>query len=458
MPIKEKKRKTGLRSLLIALGLIAACAGIAALLPAGWKGFAALLYFASLIAWSVASNFKKALRSQEPGPIAPARLDSGLPAQQAVAAPAAEREIFLIRTFVTKRSEAYEAFAKDGKLFFCRIGWKLRGIKRKAGIGPDESAEALLADKYNFAVPVEDIQAVEMRPKKRRAYGSDIGNGSIRIRANGQTIKFLVHTVQSFEAAEGFFRESCHTEPKAVGRASPPIDVGDNDKAVKFNKTRIRRIVLTLDGAALLLFFWLILLPVPYEAAILLALAFPPAGLCLYARYGRAFSFSEGRATRPNALDIVLFPSMGLFTRFLLDFNIVWSAGLVAAALVLAAGACLFVFSMNREYRLKRWIAFVLPVILILYSLGGIVTTNCVFDASMPVKYPAVVVHKAVNESKYYTTYKLTLSQWGQQSGQSDANVPKELYAATEVNDTVYVYDMQGLWGIEWYELAGCAR
>lgn len=155
----------------------------------------------------------------------------------------------------------------------------------------------------------------------------------------------------------------------------------------------------------------------------------------------------------PSILWAVLAPSMGIFIRALLDFNIfshdnVWvpSAIITLIIIMLIVG--------NKEFKFKKVIDFftfsVIALTFFAYSYGAVVTVNCLYDGSEPEVFNAKVLGKKINSGKS-TTYNLELSPWGLQNEIQEVSVSQDLYEQLENEDTVNIYFMKGYLDIPWF-------
>ena len=83
------------------------------------------------------------------------------------------------------------------------------------------------------------------------------------------------------------------------------------------------------------------------------------------------------------------------------------------------------------------------------YSYGLIVTTNCLYDESIPTVFRTKVVDKRVSSGKT-ETYYLALSPQEVPAELNEVMVSRDFYEKINVDDSVRVYLKEGRYRIPW--------
>jgi hypothetical protein len=446
----------------LCLGGAMAAFTVISLLPESIRGLAML---ALLAAMAVISNYKKIkhftikhiLRKKnhpiltEPGIDEPEE-------EQRLTELVDSPEIYLIKPNGYKLDVVYKIFVKDRRLYFCRVGGQFYEIQDEIGYSHGMTPEELLKDKRSFSISFSDIMSVSMNPKKNYWTGHIANNGTLLFAQGGRARKFIIHPAQSFATVENFLRKYCMLSPEikqpgARGRAPEDTLPAEEPAVGRSAARKIAKAVKIISLLAYAFALWLVFYPRPYEVAVVINVLLPLAGLFFYLKYGEVVKLAaRNKKDLSNLTSILLFPSIALMLRSLLDFNILYNTNYWIIIFLLAAVISAAVFLMTDEYKTRKSLAVLMPLLFLLYSFGSVTTTNCVYDYSQPVGYRAMVVDKHVDSGKT-TTYHLTLEPWGDMIEQTDASVTKKQYDKTAAGDRVDVYEFSGLWVIHWYEV-----
>ncbi|RDC62790.1 hypothetical protein [Adhaeribacter pallidiroseus] len=195
----------------------------------------------------------------------------------------------------------------------------------------------------------------------------------------------------------------------------------------------------------------------PYEFAIIASIAVPIiAIIALKLSKGLIKIDERNNSAYPTICYGFIIPSLGLFMRTLLDFNIfnydkVWIS---TSAITIIIMVVLLVS--NKEFKIKRvndWIAVIsLSLITFAYGFGVIIILNCLYDKSEPELFNPKVLEKRISAGSS-TDYYLQLTAWGQQKEEEEVSVSKEFYNQVNKNDVVKLYFKKGLLEIPWFTL-----
>ncbi|KXX67142.1 hypothetical protein [Flammeovirga sp. SJP92] len=193
----------------------------------------------------------------------------------------------------------------------------------------------------------------------------------------------------------------------------------------------------------------------PYELSIILSIITPILAILVLPFFKGLIRLNENKESAyPSIMVAIVLPSIGLLVRAVFDFNIydysnLWGP-LLVLLLILIGGA---VAVAHKEFDLKTakgiGALFGISTILLLYSGGVIITTNCVYDESEPVAYRAEIIQKMKHTGKT-TTYKFELTPWGDQIEPETVTVSEDFYDQMEAGNTVNVYYLKGYLDIPW--------
>ncbi|MEY3368575.1 MAG: hypothetical protein RI973_1730 [Bacteroidota bacterium] len=215
-----------------------------------------------------------------------------------------------------------------------------------------------------------------------------------------------------------------------------------------------------LNWSTCLLAAWTFFRPVPYEPLILACMALPLVAITAFRFSGGLLAINDGedKDVVPSVLLTIVVGSLILFIRALLDYNLLAYDNLLIVAGFISAGLLALVIAENRHFpfqQRKDYLAALgLLLVLFAYSCGSLVIVNCFYDRSNPEVADAVVIDKEVSDGGKSTTYYLHLSPFRQRPEAEQVSVPRELYEAVDIQDTVEVHAVAGLLGFPWFIVA----
>jgi hypothetical protein len=160
------------------------------------------------------------------------------------------------------------------------------------------------------------------------------------------------------------------------------------------------------------------------------------------------------KSAYPSIIYGFVAPSAGLLMRAVIDYEILEYKSLVISICISSIVLISLLVLATREIRFKKLIDYgtvlSLVIIIMCYSFGTYVISNCLFDNTEPEIFSSEVTDKETSSGKS-PTYYLTLKPWGPRTEAKGVTVTKEEYEATEKGDTVNVYLRQGLLGTPWF-------
>nr|WP_067058067.1 hypothetical protein [Mucilaginibacter sp. L294] len=111
----------------------------------------------------------------------------------------------------------------------------------------------------------------------------------------------------------------------------------------------------------------------------------------------------------------------------------------------------LYTLGINKNNRFIVGQVFGMLFISIIFGLGSVTLTNCLFDNSKPVKYQTQVVDEYISNSKG-AHYHLKLKPWLPGQNIREVDVSEKSYYKTPVGSTVFIYQKKGLLNIPWFD------
>lgn len=212
-----------------------------------------------------------------------------------------------------------------------------------------------------------------------------------------------------------------------------------------------------LNWTGILIGAWTLFLAQPYTYVIIASIVFPIICLMVVKYFNGLMVIDDLKGSAYPAIFLAIFaPSIGLFLRGLLDYNIIDYAKIWIPCMLIALSYTAVLVIGNKEFtfaKAKDYLTIsMLSLVMFAYGYGAVVTLNCMYDKSAPEKYTATILSKQMSSGNA-RTYHLELSPWGPQREIDEVAVSEVLYNQLETNDTVSVYHMKGLFNIPWTEV-----
>jgi uncharacterized membrane protein len=230
------------------------------------------------------------------------------------------------------------------------------------------------------------------------------------------------------------------------------LGIDTDERERKLVKARKISKVMNWSGGLLAAwgFFW----PEPYKFVMLAAIVFPLLAIMVMLFYKGLIRFDERKnSAYPNMLAALMFPSMIIAARVLLDYNLFSYGRAWNLAVLLAIALAVLILFASGEFRPGKprtyFLAFCIMLVMCAYSYGAVIALNCIFDRAEPAMHEAVIFKKRIESGKV-TTYRLELSPWGPRKEEESITVTKNLYKLAEPGNKIAVYLHQGLFGIPW--------
>ncbi|KUJ62378.1 hypothetical protein AR687_07920 [Flavobacteriaceae bacterium CRH] len=202
---------------------------------------------------------------------------------------------------------------------------------------------------------------------------------------------------------------------------------------------------------------WVSFFPKPYEFAIIGAVLFPILSIAVLKYFNGLIKFDEyDRTAYPSLFWAIFAPSIAIFLRSIIDFNIFDYSKVWPPTILLSLSCMAVILYRNQEFKdtTLPYVSY-LSILLFMsaYAYGAVVTLNCAFDNSQPKLFNAKILNKNIHSGKS-ETYHFELTPWGSQKEPDEVTVSKDLYNSLEKNDAVTIYFMKGKFEIAWFEIS----
>lgn len=229
--------------------------------------------------------------------------------------------------------------------------------------------------------------------------------------------------------------------------------VDEREDKLKWARYVARTINAVGSLLAVLLFFY----PRPYELITLIALIFPVFILAsLHFFNGLIRIDQKNNSGYPSIIYGLISPGMALALRSFLDFDILEYSNFWLPTLAVTLMTSLIMLSTTTELKFKKAADYFTAISLVgfvfIYTYGGIINYNCIYDNSEPEVYSSEVLNMRISSGKS-SSYYIELKPWGPISETEDISISKGLYERLEVGESVNIYLMNGKMNIPWFTI-----
>lgn len=256
----------------------------------------------------------------------------------------------------------------------------------------------------------------------------------------------IVHTFPDLDVLSAFTEKYEVLNDNSLG-------ITEADREAKLKQAKL--VAKILNTLAWISFAWIFFYPEPYQYPFILCIILPPAAILAVKYFKGIIRIDEKKVSHlPNIIIVLLFPSLGMALRILVDYNIV-SYQNVWAPIVLLTGTLVFLlYFRQKEFSFKKRndyiIAVLISVMLLGYSYGLVGHVNCYYDQTAPEFYTAKIMNKRISSGNVETHY-LKLSKWGHQTEEGEASVNENFYLNVEIGQELIVVYRKGNLDIPWY-------
>lgn len=227
------------------------------------------------------------------------------------------------------------------------------------------------------------------------------------------------------------------------------------ERGDKLKRARIVAGTINTVGGLLgaILFFY----PRPYELVTLCALIVPVLILTsLHLFKGLIRIDQKSNSGFPSIIYGLIFPGMALALRSFMDFDILEYSNFWLPTFAVTIATSLIMFSTTSELKFKKAADYVTVISIVgfvfIYSYGGIINYNCIYDNSQPEVYSSKISNMRISTGKS-TSYYIELRPWGPVTENQEVGISKGLYERLEVGKSVNIYLMPGKMNIPWFSV-----
>ncbi|MCA6376348.1 MAG: hypothetical protein IM627_11365 [Cytophagales bacterium] len=292
--------------------------------------------------------------------------------------------------------------------------------------------------------------------------GFRIGENYIQVVSNTKSkksIKLALYIEKSDQLADwlanNFVELDSHEAKQEELQILTNHEFGINAHTREHKLSEARKVAKYINIIGGLTCAWLWFYPRPYPFSLSVGMIIPAlAFISLYVYRGLIRFDEKKNSAHPSIIYGFALPSAGLLIRAVMDYEILEFKSLwIAISFSTITLTLLFIIG-TKEIKFKKFIdyftAFALAAIVLCYSFGTYVISNCLFDKSEPEIFKSEVTDKEISSGKS-TSYYLKLQPWGPRTEIERVSVTQDEYEATDKGDTVDIYLRQGLLKTPWF-------
>jgi hypothetical protein len=208
---------------------------------------------------------------------------------------------------------------------------------------------------------------------------------------------------------------------------------------------------------ALALSAWGLIDPRPYALAMGLLIFLPWLALLILACWRRIAAGAEDGAARPDLFVPLTLPGCILGLRAVIDVQMLAGWVPFLAAAVIAVLLALVIRRAQGERQIPLWLHLLLFIPLMgFYGYGSTVLANKLLDQAPPKTFLTFVYDRSVSKISRHIERDLRLGPWGPRKAPANVEVPRRVFDAVRVDDSVCVMLHPGAFGIAWFEVEPC--
>jgi len=233
-------------------------------------------------------------------------------------------------------------------------------------------------------------------------------------------------------------------------------EFGINTHTREYKLSEARKVAKYINIIGGLTCAWLWFYPRPYLLSLSIGMIIPAlAFISIYVYRGLIRFDEKNNSAHPSIIYGFFLPSSALLIRAIMDYEILEYKSLWIAISVTTITLTLLLFVGTKEIKFKNkflnyFTTLSLSGIILCYSFGTYVISNCLFDKSEPKIFKSEVTDKEISSGNS-TTYYLTLKPWGPRTETERVSVAKDEFETTDNGDTVHIYLRQGLLKTPWF-------
>lgn len=207
--------------------------------------------------------------------------------------------------------------------------------------------------------------------------------------------------------------------------------------------TKLSKLLDTLGRFYLL---WALIIPRPATLLVVIGVVLGIVGTLVYIKNSSIAARVAGEGNGAHGIGFSMYgPAAGLLLVVMRNYRFFYTTGLWIAVAAVGLVLSALVLLLSRGYVKKKSMIFLIPLVMLVFSYGAIIGTNCALDPNEPQEQVARVNYKSVSDGNYALDVTL-------EGGEKKVTVYVEelFYNTTRINDKVVLYLQPGLWGIEW--------
>lgn len=287
-------------------------------------------------------------------------------------------------------------------------------------------------------------------------------SNSIHIISNSKdkkSIKVTAYIEKSAQVLEWLFNNFIELDGHEAEQEKQKIltdnEFGINAQTREYRLNEARTVAKFINIFGGLTGAWLWFYPRPYSLCLSVGMILPAIAFISLFVYRGLIRFDEKKnSAHPSIIYGFLLPSAGLMLRAIMDYEILeYKSVWIAISIATLTLTTLLVIG-TREFKFVNIIDYLttlsLAGMILCYSFGTYVVSNCLFDKTEPEIFKSEVTDKEISPGKS-TTYYLHLKPWGPRTEADRASVTKDEYETTDKGDTVDVYLRLGLLRTPWF-------
>lgn len=346
---------------------------------------------------------------------------------------------------VTSGGSVYQMVRDQDRFVLRSLGNQVTGIDLDRAVQKGNELNRADLTKKDRRIDYLDLVEIRYRPGQTESDSSEIP-GRLRLTVRKRHLHYTILAPSDRNEIIAFFGQQNLVELLDRAAEQSRSDKAVDNRAHKPLQNRhIKLIRLILLIVSVICSAAFLFLGFDYKVLSVVCMVIPVVSAVLLVRLKNRFTVNGSNAEEWKDLSIpLLFPTVTLMLRSLLDFSLLSIRPLVMASLAifLLMAASMFMLIKDRKIRKK-----VLPLLIftaLLYVPSSLIQINCVFDHGIPETYHSFVHEKHVtSSSRGPDQYYLAVTLPGGLIKR--LRVTQSFYESTNQNDIVLVVLAEGL-------------
>jgi hypothetical protein len=223
----------------------------------------------------------------------------------------------------------------------------------------------------------------------------------------------------------------------------------------EYRLNEAKRICRIANATGFVLLLWIAFYPRPYMLSLSIALVYPIFILVLLYFYRGLIRLDEKKKSAFPSLSMgFIMAALGLLWRAISDYEILDYGKVWTTTALLASMLFIFIILATKKLDLKNpedyLHIFGIIISVWIYSVGGFIVANCMYDKSPPHLFKSEVVDKEISAGKT-STYYLKVNPWDIRSEIEKIKVSEDDYNSIAIGKEVMIYQMRGLFETPWF-------